>query len=252
VGKLGKALLHTTLLLGVLGFVAVLFLDRIVGTAVEEGGRRALGVKTEVDGVSLGLLRGRVALRGLAIDNPEGFAGEKFLELGSVRVEAPPRALLGDPVVIPSIVLEDLSLSIEGSPGGTNYGRLLRNVGGGGAGPESAEPESGSARKEFVVRELVVRNVRARVSVGGLGSELAARTVEIPELRLTDLGSASGGMELAELIRRVTREVVQGVARSRPELAGVLAPDLRGRIESEAREGLGRLREDLLRPQGGR
>jgi hypothetical protein len=252
-GKPAKALLHSSLLVLVLIIVGVVYLDRIVGTAVEEGGSRALGVRTEVGSVRLGLLRGEVALEGLAIDNPEGFESARFLQLGSIQVEVPPRALLEDTVVIPRVALEDVHLTLEGSRQGTNYGRLLRNVGGSGKGGPSGEgtPEAESDGKRFVVKELVVRNVRATVALGGFGSELASTSITLPELRLHDLGSGSnGGIELAELIGRVTREVVQGVVSQRPELAAQLGSELRGRLESgarSAREGLDRLREQGLR-----
>src|SRR5262249_45035532 len=98
------------------------------------------------------------------------------------------------------------------------------------------------------VRELVVRNVRARVAVAGLGSELASTSLEIPELRLTALGTATNGIELPELIAHVTREIVQSVARKRPELAGALRGELRARIESGVRERIDKFREGLLPP----
>lgn len=242
--KLGKALLHTSLLLLVLAVVAYFYLDRIVARAVEEGGSRALGVRTDVGGVQLGLLRGRVGLTGLAIDNPEGFGGEHFLRLGSIRVEVPPSALRADTVVIPSIALEDLELTLEGSPRGTNYGRILSNLeapGGGEAEPAQASSPEG---KKFVVKELVVRNVKARLAMSGLGAKLADTSIEVPEIRLRDLGDSSGGIQLAELIAQVTGGVVQAVVRRQPELASTLGSGLEDQIRTgaqKAKEGLGRL-----------
>jgi hypothetical protein len=244
--KLGKALLHSSLLLLVLAIGVYFYLDRIVARAVEEGGSRALGVRTDVGGVQMAILRGHVGLTGLEIDNPEGFGAEHFLRLGSIRLEVPPRALLADTVVIPSIALEDLELTLEGSTQGTNYGRILANLGalGGGAGSEPADASAPGA-KGFVVKELVVRNVKAEVAMSGLGTRLAQTSIAIPEIRLQDLGvGSSGGLQLAELIGQVTGQVVQAVVRKQPELASTLGAGVRDQLETEAKqaaEGLGRL-----------
>jgi hypothetical protein len=245
VGRLGKALLHTSLLLLVLGIALVFYLDRIVGTAVERGGSHALGVRTDVGGVQLGLLRGHVGLSDLEVANPEGFHGEHFLRLGSIRIEIPPAALREETVVIPSIALEDLELTLAGSRAGTNYGRILRNLEslGGGASQPAAEAPGGG--RKFVVKELVVRNVNATLALDGFGSKLASTSIAVPEMRLTNLGEASGrGVPLAELIAQLTEVVVQNVVRQRPELATQLTSELRGQLETgaqRAREGLEQL-----------
>jgi hypothetical protein len=242
VGKLKKALLHTTLLLVVLIVAVFLYLDRIVGSAIEEGATRALGVRTDVGGVQIALLRGHVGLTGLEIANPDGFSDEQFLRLGRVRVDIPPSALREDTVVIPSIALDDLELALEGSERGTNYGRILANLSQPGAGSAKSEPaptaESGG--KKFIVKELVAHNVKATLAVEGLGSKLANTSITLPEIRLHDLGAHSGGMELSELIGQVTDGVVKSVVRQQPELAGLMGSGLQTGAQ-KAREELERL-----------
>jgi uncharacterized protein involved in outer membrane biogenesis len=234
--RVRKALLHSSLLLLALGIAAWLYLDRIVGTAIEKGGSAALGVPTHVGGVQLALLRGHVGLSGFAIDNPSGFGSQRFLQLGSIRAEIPPSALREDTVVIPLIELEGLELSLEGSRQGTNYGRILQNAAGAGGSPKTSGKPSSQGGKRFVVRELVVRDVKAKLAMSGFGSELASTSIEVPEIRLRDLGSGTQGVQLAELIAHITRGVVQSVVRKQPELAGALGGELRGRIEGEARK----------------
>lgn len=251
-GRLRKALLHSSLLLLALGTAAWVYLDRIVGSAVEKGGSAALGVPTHVGGVQLALLRGHVGLSGLAIDNPSGFQTGSFLRLGSIRAEIPPSALREDVVVIPLIELEGLELSLEGSREGTNYGRILKNAeAAAGSSSGTAEPEpDAKGGKKFVVRELVVRDVKATLAMSGFGSRLASTSIEVPEIRLRDLGSDSDGVQLAELIGQIARGVVQGVVRKQPELASALGGELRGRIEGgarKAREALERLGGALRR-----
>jgi hypothetical protein len=254
-GRLRKALLHSSLLLLALGVVVWLYLDRIVGTAVERGGSAALGVRTHVGGVQLALLRGHVGLTRFAIDNPEGFGDERFLSLGSIRADIPPSALREKTVVIPLIELEDLELSLEGSRQGTNYGRILQNVSAGSgsssdpAGGSSSDPAEAEAQggKKFVVRELVVRDVRANLALSGFGSKLASTSIEVPEIRLRDLGTGSEAMQLPELIGQITRAVVRSVVSKQPELAAALGGELRLQVEGGAREALEQLGGALRR-----
>jgi hypothetical protein len=247
VTRVRKALLHTSLLLLALVIATFLYLDRIVGAAVERGGGEALGVETDVGGVQIALLRGHVGITRLEIANPQGFSSDPFLRLGRIRVHVPPQALLGDPVVIPSIVLEDLELKVEGSAAGTNYGRILGHASAQGGGGEAS---AGSPGKKFVVKELVVRNIRANVTVG-MGSRVAGTVLEVPEIRLQDLGtSSSGGVDLAALIGQVTSGVLQNVVRKQPQLAGLVGRELGGLIGAgaqKARENLERLGGSLLK-----
>jgi hypothetical protein len=184
-----------------------------------------------------------VGLTRLEIANPEGFQSEYFMRLGSIRVEIPPSALRAETVIIPKLELEDLELALEGSRGGTNYGRILSNLdgpGGGGAKPAGEPEPGGGSGKKFVVKELVVRNVNATLDIDGMGAKLAHTSISLPELRLHDLGAGSNGMQLSELIGQVTDGVVKGVIRKQPELAVLLG----GGLETGAkavREGLERL-----------
>jgi hypothetical protein len=245
VSRPAKALLHSSLLLLVLLVVGFLYLDRIVGRAIEIGGSRALGVRTDVGGVEIAVLRGRVGLDDLEIANPEGFPGEHFLKLGSVRVEVQPRALLADTVVVPRIALDDLELALVGSPQGTNYGRILKNVEALQSGQVPPQPDA-STGKGFVVQDLVVRNVKATLALEGLGQRVGT-SIDVPEIHLRDVG-AGDPVQLAELIAQVTDAVVRSVIAKEPALAGQLASELRGGIETgtrRARDELERLGEGL-------
>ncbi len=231
--RIGKAALHGTLALLVLGIFAWVYADSLVARAIERGGEEALGVETTVSDVDLRFRRGAVDLSGLRIANPEGFEGKRFLEIGEATAEVAPRSLREPLVVIPRMVLDGVTLSLEGVPGRTNYGALLGHA---------ASLRSDDDGRRFVIEELVVRGLRADLSLQGLGSTLAGTRVEVPEIVLRDVGRGNGGIGMARLIAQITREIAGAVARQRPQLAGVLVGDVGGRVE-DARRSIDVLRE---------
>jgi hypothetical protein len=215
--------MHLGLTLIVLLIVAFLYLDSLVARAIEYGGTSTLGVETSVGDVDLRVLRGSVGVSDLRIANPEGFKEKTFLNLGNLAAEVAPASLREDLIVIPRVLLEDVEVSIEGGPGRTNYGTLIRNA----SGDTAKKPDESGSGKRFVIRELVVRNVTAKIGLTGLGTNLASTEFTLPEIRLENLGEKSGGVQMGEMIARITRAIVSAVSRQTPTLASALESDLR-------------------------
>ena len=69
--------------LGLAGIAAFfLYFDRVASTAIEAGGRQALGVETRVGWVRIRLLTGEFETGRLTVANPAGFETPYFLQLG--------------------------------------------------------------------------------------------------------------------------------------------------------------------------
>jgi hypothetical protein len=215
---------------------ALFYIDRVLIESVERGGSHALGVDTELDSVRLGLLSGKLSLSGLRVANPEGFELPHFLSLdrGDVHVRLP--SLMQDKIVVPSLTVSGLEMSLERSKGRANYGVILDNL----AKLESEESQpaseeeraQGAESKGFVIRELEIRDVTARARLAVPGTKPQEYEVNIPEIKLEDVGSGSAaGVSLAGLARVITTAVLEAVVKSsRGDLAKGLARDLRGRL----------------------
>ena len=65
-----------------------IYVDEIVGGAIQRGGSAALGVDVSVDFVRLSPFDGKLRLNGLDIANPPGFDSNRFLRVGSGRIAA--------------------------------------------------------------------------------------------------------------------------------------------------------------------
>lgn len=254
-GWLGRGLAIAAALL-MAGIAAVaLGLDALARTAIERASGQALGVETRVGSVSLQPLRGSFRLSDLEVGNPPGFEAPRFLALASASGQLELRRLSERRIEIPSLVLEGLEVVLEQGRGRSNASAILDHIGGAAGDP----PASGAAGPgwRFAIRDLRIERVSARVGlVQGVG-RAGQLQLQIPEIRLRDVGAADAGVTLEELSRVVTRSVLRAIARRAEDLPGQLARDLtRGlagaagrdlsdRVERALGGGVGRAFESL-------
>jgi hypothetical protein len=174
--------------LGVLALVAFLGLDLWVRGAMEDVLSRTFGTEVRVESVDVGLFSGDATAEGVVVSNPEGFESPHFLALADTRARAGLTELWGDTVTVERVELEGLELYLERDGTSTNFGPILGRVRSSGTG------ESGGRR--YRIRELVLRETVARVRLGAGDPE--GWTVELPEVRLEDLGTGpSGGIPVS-------------------------------------------------------
>jgi uncharacterized protein (TIGR03545 family) len=119
-----QGLIPATLVLAAIGLGWFLFGGRIVASAVEEAGSKALGAAVEIAGVDIEERRTSVELRGLAIADPFD-RNRNLVEAGVVRVELQPEALLERKLVVRRLTVRDVST-------GTRRATPARLVAGGG------------------------------------------------------------------------------------------------------------------------
>ena len=239
-------------LLVLLGFGALLFVDSLAKQAVERGGTHALGVATRLDSASIGIFSGRFGLDGLAVANPPGFARPDFFALRTARLELPLSTLLSQRVTIPALELEGIALDIERNAGGTNYGVILDHL----TGPDSGSAPGGGGSAEagggktFVVKRLVVRDVRASVQLVPSGGDLTKLDLAVPDIVVEDLAS---DMTLPQLCALVVKLVIQSAVQAgEGHLPAELLADLRGRMDglkdltrAQVEQDLGNLENDV-------
>jgi hypothetical protein len=147
---------------------------------------------------SLNLARGHVGLGDLAIAQPEGFAGEPLLELGSVSVAVPPlKALRQDPLVVGNVRLDGLTLRLVSDTNGVlNVSRL---------GPEKTEEtepkEEGAPPPPVFVEDVLLENIRFSFRDEANGLEVAIEEFNLSLANLALFG-AQPGKEPAEVAAR--------------------------------------------------
>jgi len=105
---------------------------------------------------------------------------------------------------------------------------------------ESGEKEEGdeAAKKEgkkFVIREIVIKDVKVHIDMLGIGDGLSRVTIPIGEIRLKDVGTESNkGVLLSE----ITAVLITAIFKAAVENGGGLIPD---DMLGELKIGLGNL-----------
>lgn len=188
----------------------LLFIDSIVGGAVEGGVRGALGVDASVGLTRLRPFAGELRVRNVRIGNPPGFEEPHFLVIRLAEIQADPLALRDPVVEIPLAVLEGVDVSLEMSGGNTNYGTILENMD---SFEEGDAPQAkASSGQRFVIRRLLIRNVTARVEWSRVAAKQTKLELEIPEIEVRDLGEG-GGLTSAQLTNLITKAILGSVYR---------------------------------------
>ena len=214
------------ILLLVLAVLAVgLFLDGAVKRGVETIGSRLTRVDVRLESVSLSLLSGSGAIKGLVVGNPEGFKTPQAISVGSVSLALQPGSIFSDKVVIKSINLEAPEITFEGGFGGNNLSTILANVkssaGGGTATSANTAPnQEGKPGKKLEVDDFSITGAKLHVSLKGMDG----RSIQgvLPEIHLTDLGKGPEGITSAELTERVLTAIEQAALKGADKaLAGL-------------------------------
>lgn len=220
--KIGGA--AAVLVLLVLGFA--LTIDALARSVLETSLSRTVGTDATVESLDLKVLSGQVTLEGVALANPEGFEGPRFLSLRSGRLGAGLANVFRDTVEVRELTLEGFELDLEQRGSRSNVGPILASV-------EEARGDRGETDEiAYRIEELVIRDVTARVRIAGGPAGDAAATVEIPEIRMQNVGSGgSGAVTLSELTGLTLQAVLGAVARQSGNLPGQLGGLLRGQLQ---------------------
>lgn len=206
-----------------------LFVNELLGTAIERGARYALGVDVRVGFVRLALLSADFRMNGFQVANPPGFDEPRFLRLARAQIDVDPGTLRQDVVVVRHFGLEDVDVALEREGQRTNYGAILDHL----KRFESKKSdtpvsEQSGGGKRLIVEHLAIRDVLAHVEWTGVASDQSAVEVVIPEILLEGIGAKDGrGVSMAELTNIVTKAILGSIARYGGDLPGVMLGELR-------------------------
>jgi uncharacterized protein involved in outer membrane biogenesis len=186
-------------------------LGNIIETAVRKGGPIALGVPIQLEQADMQLMKGKVAIKGLIIGNPEGFKTDYLFSLGSIDVDLDMRSLLSDTIHIRSIIIEAPKITYERGLTSSNIGTLTDSLEGDTPKKEKkdAKPKREAGGKTVIIDELRISGARVNIStkiMGGMGT-----AIPLPSLTLTDIGKKSNGATVSEVIGQVLPAVTKAV-----------------------------------------
>ena len=216
----------------VLAFAGLeLSLDKIVEKAVNAAAPAALGVPVALQESDVSLVRGKAALKGLHVGNPEGYKTDGLLDLGSISVDIDNSTLLSDTLVVKSIAIEGLVVTYEKGLLNSNLGALIDQLS---AGKEEKPEKEGEAKEEtaekpgkkVIIEKLTISGSKMNFSITGAAALTGGGAIPIPlpPITLTDLGKEKEGVTPVEAIQNVLKAIL-GAAGTAISGAGNLIGD---------------------------
>lgn len=213
-------------LLVVAGYFLFSNIDRLAKDAIQTVGSDLLQTGVAVDQVELTLTQGRGEVRGLRVDNLAGYQQPQVFALDQVALQIDPTTLRDPVIVIREILVDGAKLTLEHKGvAETNIKQLLDKLKAR-AGTSEASDEPGRDLR-FRVESLKFTDV----SLDVVSPQIETRTLTLPPLERSNLGSPEQGLTPKELGIAVVQPLLDQ-ARDRVE------GELRGRVGDKVREVL--------------
>ncbi len=207
------------IIIGAVLFVVSWRAEAILTTVVEKAGTKTLGVNVALDSTTLKMFAGSVEMKGLVVDNPEGYQNETLLEAGKIHVDADLSTLIkGDTFVMEKVHLDEITVTLEQKGLTSNIDQVVKNA-------KSQMPESKPGDqpadtekvpgKKVQVSELTLTNIKVRAKF--FPTPGTADTVEftLSPIEMKDLGK-NKAMDAAELTAKVMMAIAMGIIENAP------------------------------------
>lgn len=209
-----KKLLLGFVLLVVIAAAAIYFLgssalNKGIQSGVETYGPRVTQTSVTLADVNLSILSGSGTLKGLNVGNPEGYKSENIFALGQIDLKVDTSSVFSDKIVIDHIIIKKPEISYEKKLTTSNLKKLLENIEaftGPSTEPEAASEEGDGAKKQVVIRKLIIED--GTIYVGALG---IGQTVPLPRIEMDDIGEEGKQMTMVEVIDLVLAKVLQSI-----------------------------------------
>jgi hypothetical protein len=236
----------------VIAMLCVLYfsINWIARSGVEKFGPKLTQTRVRIEGLDISPLSGKGVVRGILIENPDGFETENAIKLEEVRVTVDLASLFSERFVIKEIVVRAPEITYETNGNTNNIKIIFDNVR-----SFARDTERGAGvreRREFEKRptwknrrvqinRFVVRNARINMSETPFGG--GRRTLSMGEVHLRNIGAGEDGKtvsevfgEIFEAMNRTISGTVSDMEDSRPEGSESSLMGITGRL----RELLGR------------
>ncbi len=209
-----KKILLGLVLLAVIALAAIYFvgssaLNKGIKSGVETYGPRVTQTSVTLADVNLSILSGSGTLKNLNIGNPEGYKSENIFALGQIDLKVDTSTVFSDKIVIDHIIIKKPEISYEKTLTSSNVKQLMKNIEAF-TGPSSGdEPEAetdAAAKKQVVIKKLIIEDATVYVGVMGVG-----QTIPLPRIEMDDIGEDGESMTMPEVIDLILTKVLQSI-----------------------------------------
>jgi hypothetical protein len=216
---LNYVVLPLVILLVVLVVAFFLVGNSLIKTGIEAAATQTLGVPVTVKSINLSILRGRVAIKGLVVKNPSGYANDTLLELGEGVVNLNIGSLMSDTVKIKLIKLDGTKLTMEQKGLTNNLKEILDRL------PKEekeAAPKTEKPGKNLNINKLEITNTNVRVKLLPIPGKSDTISLKLDPIVMENLGTDKK-LSMSTLVAKILGAMATGVAK---QGAGLLPDDM--------------------------
>ena len=202
-------------------FVLFLNLDSIIGGSIEKFGTAATGTGVTIDDVVISVFSGKLSLDGLEVKNPEGFVNPHAFKFEKFAVDIDLASLGTDTIIINSIIIKDIRIDYEVSPGGSNLDKIQKNVekytgadkkvNAPATKEAPAKDENAAApQKNIIIKKFIIDGGEIAVASPLVGKGI---NVQMAKFEMNDIGTG-GTSSAAEVFNQIFAELLPAIAKS--------------------------------------
>ncbi len=193
--------------------------DAALKAGIETSASKALGVNVSVGKISFSILAGKVKIKNLVIDNPEGYQHPELLRIGKGYVDVSVTSLLSDTVEIETIKFDGIDMVIEQKGLTSNLNDVMKNLpsGDGPAAKAPAEEKPAKEAKNLLISELEISNVVVKAKLLPIPGKADTVTIPLAPIQMTNLGS-DDKMSTSKLAGKILAAIAAGVAQQGADL----------------------------------
>ncbi len=205
-------------------------LNSIVQGVVEDVGSETLQTPVTLGRVDIKLMDGAGELGDFSIKNYPGFSAPTLAQFDTVRLDIDPGSVRNDVVVIDELTISGVAITAEQKGTTTNLQTLLSKLPKSETQEEAPVQESAAPEILLAVKKLnFIDN-----SVNFVTENYGSRSLNLPKIERSNLGSADAGLTPEQLAREIARPLVEAAKkRVENELTALAKEELEARYGEE-------------------
>ena len=233
-----RILIGILVLLLAIALVFKLYGNQLLRTAIIAGAQKALQVDVRLESIDVKTFLGKVDLKNMEIDNPEGYNHPTFVKMGRAYMDLNVPSLLSETIEIEKIQLDDIHLVIEQKGSTSNIKEILNNLlKSDTKDPESEkepEPVEEKADKNVYIKILEINNIEVKAKLIPIPGRADTVTLKLKPIRLENLGTAEK-IDMAGVTAEVLKAISKGIAQ---QGADILPTEMVGSLSKKSQEAI--------------
>lgn len=242
-----KKIVLILVLLVVAAVAAVYFLGSVglnkgIKHGVETIGPEVTQTPVTLADVNISVLSGKGTLKGLNVGNPEGYKSKNIFALGQIDIDVDTGTVFSDKIIINTIHIRQPEISFEKTFTSSNVKKLLENIEQF-TGPKSDKPDEApeaksGAKKQIVIKELIIEDGLIYVGALGIGQEIT-----LPRIEMNNIGEDGSDTNIAEVLDIVLSQVLASIGPAITDAGALLKAAGSDALKTVQESGLNKVEE---------